>query len=102
LEAICHAEGCHVRAEYALAITFQMPGDEVPSTTCYFSFPVCAFHCWPDEAVLQFITDNWEELCKGFGLGLLPQNAVIFDWVPWYRAVEFWRKIQTAKKETIH
>lgn len=75
--------------------------------TFYFNFPVCEYHKWPDEQVDAFFNENWESILKGFGLDVsLGKSATCsLDWVPWWKAVEFWRKAQAKeakKKETVH
>src|SRR5215472_1316407 len=100
LDTHCNHEGCKMPGKNALCVQFFMPGDDLP-TTRFFPFPVCDFHKWPKEAVSAFLEDNWDEITQGFGLGALPdKDNVIFAWVPWWRAVEFWRKLQVAKEKT--
>jgi len=88
-----------MKATSALAILFFLPGDEKPIVR-YFNAPVCDFHQWKPEAVKKFLSDNWEAVCAGFGLGYLPtREQVGWSWEPWVDAVEFWNRAQAEQQQ---
>ena len=111
LDANCVHDGCTLKGVATICVTFILSGGDC-TLNYYFNAAVCEYHRqshWGDAQVEKFLDDNWQALCDGFGLGSLPERETAgWSWVPWFQAVEFWRKLQEKQvqnmttKATIH
>ena len=96
LDATCNAEGCQLPGTLVLCVQFFMPASDAPIVR-YFNFPLCEYHRWPEAAVESFLNDHWDAITEGFGLGLIPEKQRGWAFVPWWKAVEYWRKVHAAR-----